>query len=60
LDEIGQIMLLKKLYPAPGVKQLVWYLTPIGWGIFISEAETAEDITNNINVWRIAKSGISK
>lgn len=60
LAEIGQKLLSKKLYPAPGVKQLAWYLTPGYWGIAVSEAETAEDITNNINLWRIAKPGIFK
>jgi len=49
---------LKKFYPAPGVKQLAWYLSARYWGISISKAETAEDITNNINLWRIAKPGI--
>lgn len=53
-------MLSKKLYLAPGVKQLAWYLTPGMWGISVAEAETAEDIANNINVWRIAKPGIFK
>ena len=60
LTEVGQKLLLKKLYPAPGVKQLALYLTPGMWGISISEAETAEDIANNINTWRIAKPGIYK
>jgi len=50
----------KKLYPVLGVKQLTWYLTPGMWGISVAEAETAENIANNINVWRIAKPGIFK
>lgn len=50
----------KKLYPVLGVKQLAWYLTPGMWGIYVAEAETAENMTNNINVWRIAKPGIFK
>ncbi len=53
-------MLSKKFYPAPRVKQLTWYLTPGGGGISVSDAETTEDITNNIKLWRIAKPGIFK
>jgi len=34
--------------------------TPGYWGIAISEAETAKNITNNIDLWRIAKPGIFK
>ncbi len=60
MTELGQKMLSKKLYLAPGVKQLAWYLTPGYWGIAISEAEKAEDITHNINLRRIAKPDIFK
>lgn len=34
--------------------------TPGYWGIAISEAEKVENIGNNINLWRLAKSGIIK
>ncbi len=51
LAEIGQKMISKKLYPASGVKQLAWYLTPGVRGITVTEAETAEDISNKINLW---------
>ena len=60
LAEIGQNLMSKKLFPAPGIEQLAWYLTPGYWGIAISKAEKAEDIANNINMWRIAKPGIFK
>jgi len=51
LAEIGQKMISKKLYPAPGVKQLAWYLTPGVRGITVTKAETVEDISNKINLW---------
>lgn len=60
LVEFGKKLLSKKLYPAPGIKQLAWYLSARYWGISVSKAETAEDITNNINLWRFAEPSIFK
>jgi hypothetical protein len=60
LAVLAQEFLKKKLYPAPGVESLAWYIAPGYWGISISEAEKIEDIMNNVNAWRIAKPGIFK
>jgi len=60
LSEIGIDLVKKKLYPAPGVESLAWYLSPGYWGISISEAEKVEDVMKSLNVWRIAKPGIFK
>ena len=60
LAELGINFVKKKLYPAPGIESIAWYLAPGYWGISISEAEKVEDIMDNVNAWRIAKPGIFK
>ncbi len=37
-----------------------WYITPEYWGIAVVETDTAEDIAQNANSWRVALPGIFK
>jgi len=48
------------LFPAKGVKIIRWDGTPDGWGIVVAEADTAADIAQAINVWRVAAAGFFK
>ena len=48
------------LFPAKGVKVIRWDGTPDGWGILVTEADTAADISQAINVWRAAGAGFFK
>ncbi len=61
LAEIAQKLMSKKLYPTEGVKQIAFYIsTSDYWGISVEEAENAEQIAKNSNIWRLAKPGYIK
>ncbi len=61
LGGLAQKLMSKKLYPAEGIKQIAWYVsTSDYWGINISEAETAEQMVKNTQMWRIAMPGLFK
>jgi hypothetical protein len=61
LAEIAQELISKKLYPTEGVNQIAFYVSASDyWGIGIDEADSAEAISRNINMWRIAKPGFIK
>jgi hypothetical protein len=48
------------LFPPKGVNIIRWDSTPDGWGIIVAEAETAADIFDAINLWRVAGAGFFK
>jgi hypothetical protein len=37
-----------------------WYVTPEYWGIAVVETDSAKDIAQNVNSWRMALPGIFK
>ncbi|MFX1590275.1 MAG: DUF3303 domain-containing protein [Promethearchaeota archaeon] len=37
-----------------------WYVTPEYWGVAVVDTNTAEDIAQNANSWRVALPGIFK
>ncbi|MFX0011330.1 MAG: DUF3303 domain-containing protein [Candidatus Hermodarchaeota archaeon] len=58
LSEIAQELISKKAFPGEGVKQLAFYMsTSDYWGIGIDEADSAEALARNVNMWRISKPG---
>ena len=48
------------IFPPEGVNIIRWDATPDGWGILITEAETAEAVGRAINMWRMAGTGFFK
>jgi len=61
LAGVAQTLISKKLWPVEGTKEIAWYVsTSDYWGITIIEAETEEQLTEMIGMWRIAKPGIFK
>ncbi len=61
LAGVAQMIISKKLWPVAGTKEIAWYVsTSDYWGITIIEAETEEQLTEMIAMWRIAKPGIFK
>jgi hypothetical protein len=48
------------LFPPKGVNIIRWDSTPDGWGIIVAEAETAADIFDAVNLWRVAGAGFFK
>lgn len=45
------------VFPPRNIKIVRWDLTPDGWGILITEAENAADVSQAINMWRAAGTG---
>ena len=60
LAEVATQLIQKGLYPAEGIKQIAWYVSPDYWGVSISEAENEEANVREVNMWRIVKPGIFK
>lgn len=48
------------LFPPKGVNIIRWDVTPDQWGILIMEAESAADINDALNMWRVAGAGFFK
>ena len=61
LGDLAATLLKKKLYPAEGINEIAWYVSATDyWGLSIYEAETAEQMLRNIQMWRIAMPGLFK
>ena len=37
-----------------------WYITPEYWGVAVVDTDTAEDVAQNANSWRVALPGMFK
>lgn len=44
-------------FPPENVEVVRWDATPDGWGILLSEAESAADVMAAINMWRAPRPG---
>jgi len=61
LGDLAAMLLKKKLYPAEGINQIAWYVSATDyWGLSISEADTAEQMVRDTQMWRIAMPGLFK
>ena len=61
LAGLAQTLVSKKLWPVEGTKEIAWYVSTTDyWGITIIEAESEEQMTEVVGMWRIAKPGIFK
>ena len=60
LADVATILIKKGLYPAEGMKEIAWYVSPDYWGLSISEVEDEAAMIKEVNMWRIAKPGIFK
>jgi len=61
LAEIAQELIRTKMYPAEGVTSHAFYISASDhWGIGIDEADSAEALARNVNMWRISKPGFIK
>lgn len=56
----GAKLLESGLFPPDGVEVIRWDATPDGWGILICEADSAESISNALNLWRSVGTGFFK
>ena len=59
-SQIAQKLTASELFPPEGVNIIRWDATPDGWGILITEAESAADVFHAINTWRSAGAGFFK
>ena len=50
----------KGLFPGKNVTILRWDITPGGWGVTVSEAESAIAVGRSVDVWRAALPGFFK
>ena len=58
--EFAEKLTSSGLFPPKGVKILRWDATPDGWGILLTEAESAADVVRSLDVWRFAEGGFFK
>jgi Domain of unknown function (DUF3303) len=58
--QAAQTLMSKGLVPGKGVKLLRWDITPSGWGVTVSEADSVMDIGRSIDIWRAAIPGFFK
>lgn len=47
-------------FPPEGLDVVRWDATPDGWGILVTEAESAEAVQNALTLWRAAGRGFFK
>jgi hypothetical protein len=57
---IGQKLMAAGLFPPKGVKVLRWDRTADAWGILTVEADSAADVLQMLDVWRMAGAGFFK
>ena len=58
--EFVQKVMSSGLFPPKDVKVLRWDVTPDGWGILLTEAQSAADVIRSLDTWRCAKGGFFK
>ena len=51
---------LSAMLPLKGVNIIQWVITPDAWGILLAEVESVADISQAINMWRVAGAGFFK
>jgi hypothetical protein len=51
---------LTSMLPLKGVNIIQWVITPDAWGILLAEAESVADISQALDVWRVAGAGFFK
>jgi hypothetical protein len=51
---------LTGMLPLKGVNIIQWVITPDAWGILLAEAESVADISQAIDIWRVAGAGFFK
>ena len=56
--KIGQKLTSSKMFPPETINLIRWDLTADGWGILIAEAESSSDISQALNMWRAAGTGL--
>lgn len=44
-------------FPPDGIEILRWDITPDGWGILVTEADSPEAVQNALTVWRASVDG---
>lgn len=55
--EVAQKLTDSGLFPPEHVNIIRWDITPDGWGIMITEAESAADVAQTLSMWRAAGTG---
>jgi hypothetical protein len=58
--KIAQKLTSSGLFPPKGVKILRWDRTPDTWGVLTVEADSAADMMQLLDVWRMAGPGFFK
>ena len=58
--EFAQKLTSSELFPPKGVNIIRWDVTPDGWGILLTEAESAADVIRSLDIWRMAEGGFFK
>ena len=56
-QEVATTLVESGTFPPENVEILRWDSTPDGWGILVTEAESAEDVARAVNMWRAPAAG---
>lgn len=56
-QEVASSLVESGQFPPENVDILRWDATPDGWGVLITEADSAEDVMRAVNMWRVPAPG---
>ena len=56
-QEVASMLVESGTFPPEDIEVIRWDATPDGWGVLVSEAASAEDIIQAIEMWRAPAPG---